>query len=294
MSALSEAGTEHLTVSELRESYGLISSVPFSGAITITSLADDLDSISPGALYMPADSDIDEDVVLKAERRGAYVVLLPLEARDHDLPGNIPVLYGDLSAAEKGALAARIAGHPSHSVAVFLVMGEHCREQIAVLANLLHVIGNPVGQIGFEQSLSLERHLAEEYPLSELDIQRMLSVFIEDGASAVVIGADKESLKSGALESVVVDVCAICDDAVEEDEGHSSLKAMMDYYGAVLRERTHLAHRSGETDEMAHHFDPAADPAAIRRLSLALAMVMKAGVRKSNIKSALRVSKEMK
>ncbi|PJM73629.1 UDP-N-acetylmuramyl peptide synthase [Bifidobacterium primatium] len=292
MSALSEASTEHLTIADLRERYGLMTDNRSCGKVTVTSLANDMDSVSPGALYIAPAMGLNADVVLQAERRGAYAVLLPSSAQGQGFAGNIPILYGDLTDAEHGQMAADIAGHPSNAIAVFLVTGEQASKQASNIAGLLHVLGNPVGQIGFRHSVSLERHLVEEYPLNALDIQRMLSVFVEDGASAVVIGADDQTLLPGALSSVVVDVCALSepDDAAAS---RPSLKETMERYGAVLRERTHVAHRTAETDDMAAHYDGANDESSNRRLSLAIAMVMKAGVRKGNIRSALRVTKEM-
>lgn len=291
MSALSEAGTEHLTVSDLRERYGLLTNARYAGRVTLTSIANDLKSVSPGALYMPLEHDVTADCVARAQAQGAYAVLLPSSALQQGIGGDIPVLYGDLTAAERGRIAADIAGHPSNSIAVFLIVGEQAQEQTAALAGLLHVLGNPVGQISYQHSKSLERHLIEDYPLNELDVQRMLSVFVEDGASAVIIGADDQALMPGALESVVTDVCAISE-GDDPNAGSPALKEEMEHFGVTLRERTHLAHRSAETDEMAAHRDSDSDDATKRRLSLAIAMVMKAGVRKGNIRSALRVSKE--
>ncbi|MBT1165310.1 UDP-N-acetylmuramyl peptide synthase [Bifidobacterium simiarum] len=291
MSALSEASTEHLTVSDLRERYGLLTDAKYAGRVTVTSIANDLKSVTPGALYMPSAGDVDEHSVEQAQLKGAYAVLLPTSARAMGLGGDIPVLYGDLTAEERGRIAADIAGHPSNSIAVFLIIGEQAAQQAAALAGLLHVLGNPVGQISYQHSKSLERHLIEEYPLNELDVQRMLSVFVEDGASAVIIGADDRALMPGALQSVVTDVCAVSE-GDDPAAGTPALKEAMEHFGVALRERTHLAHRSSETDEMAAHRDADASDADRRRLSLAIAMVMKAGVRKGNIRSALRVSKE--
>lgn len=292
MSALSEASTEHLTIADLRERYGLTTNAKFAGKVTVTSIADDLKSVMPGALYIPKPEDVTADAIAQAEAKGAYAMLLPTSAQDAGLEGSVPMLYGDLSAEEMGRLASDMAGHPSNSVAVFLVAGDDSVEQGADLAELLHVLGNPVGQIGYRHSVSLERHLVEEYPLNALDVQRILAVFVEDGASAVVIGADDRTLAPGALESVITDVCAL-GESDDDDDAQPSLKETMERYGAKLRERTHLAHRTAESDDMAHHYDGQLDPASSRRLSLAIAMVMKAGVRKGNIKSALRVSKEM-
>lgn len=294
MSALSEASTEHLTIADLRERYGLTTNAKFAGKVTVTSIADDLKSVMPGALFIPGPQDLNADAVAQAEAQGAYAVLLPTSVQDAGIEGSIPVLYGDLSAEEMGRLASDMAGHPSNSVAVFLVAGDDAVEQGADLAELLHVLGNPVGQIGYRHSVSLERHLVEEYPLSVIDVQRILAVFVEDGASAVVIGADDRTLSPGALESVITDVCALDEPGIgDEDAIRPSLKETLERYGAKLRERTHIAHRTAESDDMAHHYDGQLDSASSGRLSLAIAMVMKAGVRKGNIKSALRVSKEM-
>lgn len=291
MSALSEANTERLTVGVLRERYGLQTDDRYGNAVTITSLADDVQSVTPGALFMPTAGEMDDpDILLQAERRGAYAVLLPLGAQPLNPKIGIPVLYGDLDMAQRGRMASDIAGSPSESIIVFVVAGEGAVEYVRQLASLLHMLGNPVGLVGYRHSFSLDRQLVENYPLGELDLQRILSVFVEDGASAAVIGADEETLRAGALASVSIDVCAVA----EDDYGlQPSVKDTLGHYGAVLVDRTRLAHCTAETDELARAYDPAADEVGMRRLSLCLAMLMKVGVRRNNLKKALNVFREM-
>ena len=73
------------------------------------------------------------------------------------------------------------------------------------------MLGNPVGVISSSDSQSLERFLNLEYPLSAIDVQRTMAVCAEDGAAAVILALDEETLREDALQSVSVDVLA-CDD----------------------------------------------------------------------------------
>ena len=70
-----------------------------------------------------------------------------------------------------------------------------------------------------------------------------------------------------------------------------ALAQVCERYGCVLDDNTHVAVRTDETDMMAIQADLGTGPS--RPLSLAIAMVLAAGIRKSSIRSALRVSREL-
>lgn len=54
MSSLSEAATHRTTLGMLADRYGYELSPKFSRAVTVTSLASDIDSVTAGSLFMPA------------------------------------------------------------------------------------------------------------------------------------------------------------------------------------------------------------------------------------------------
>ena len=64
-------------------------------------------------------------------------------------------------------------------------------------------------------------------------------------------------------------------------------------FGFEVDEQTHVAHADAQSDLLAAQAPFASDRDSIRELSLAIAMVMAAGIRRNNIRSALRVSHEL-
>ncbi|MFT9396943.1 MAG: UDP-N-acetylmuramyl peptide synthase [Bifidobacterium psychraerophilum] len=294
MSALGESIAQRMTLGYLCTHYGLVVSPRFSEPVTITSIADDLDSVRPGSLLLPFGQELDEHMLSQAERRGAYAVLAPTALREPLESSDIPVLFGDLDARQIGELAADIAGKPSQSLALFVVSGEDSSASVKVLSEFLHVLGNPVGVISAKGSYSLDRQLDVSYPLSAIDIQRLLSVCVEDGATAVAICADDWTLKEDALHAVEVDVLSF---AQQQRPGRDDLAIMADrasrVFGFSRGDRTHVAARSEDSDALAVQSNVFQDEDSTRRLSLSIAMVMAAGVKKNNIRSALRVSREL-
>jgi len=65
-----------------------------------------------------------------------------------------------------GQLLANAAGDPSGALAVFALVGSQVQDQVDLLADFLHVLGNPVGILSAKGSYSLDRRLDLEYPLS--------------------------------------------------------------------------------------------------------------------------------
>lgn len=157
------------------------------------------------------------------------------------------------------------------------------------LADFLHMLGNPVGVISSGNSQSLERYLDLNYPLSILDVQRTMAVCAEDGAAAVILALSEETLKDDALQSVSVDVLG-CDD---NGLGEAEIVKSVARFGCTVGKRTHIAVRTQESDVLASQAAVAYGQTNSSALSLSISMVLAAGVRKANIKSALRVSRDL-
>jgi len=184
------------------------------------------------------------------------------------------------------------------------------------------MLGNPVGVVKSSGSTSLERELDLTYPLSILDVQQTLSVCAEDGAAAMVFALNDRTLKSDALTSVNVDVIGL-DSARDlrqptpsgtgedsrageggeaaspsgqwasgEEPAGSAGDARDDLaqarqlgagFGFEVDEQTHVARADAQSDLLAAQAPFASDRDSIRELSLAIAMVMAAGIRRNNI-----------
>ena len=64
-------------------------------------------------------------------------------------------------------------------------------------------------------------------------------------------------------------------------------------FGGAIGKQTHVAARTQESDLLTSQAAMAYEQVDGRALSLSIAMVLAAGVRKANIKSALRVSRDL-
>ncbi|MEE1296042.1 MAG: UDP-N-acetylmuramyl peptide synthase [Bifidobacterium sp.] len=292
MSAISETVSQRMTLGMLVDRYGFDLEPSFARDVTVTSLANDVESVTPGALFIPGHR-IDLGRLAKAVQRGAYAVMLPPSMRNAVDDCGVPVLFADPTSQEIGQLASMIAGDPAEAIAVFAIAGQDrhaVAQDVAMLAQFLHMLGNPVGIVCQGDTQSLERFVDLQYPVDAFSVQRVLSVCVEDGASAVIIALDDATLAAGSLESVGVDVLGY-DGPDHQEDIDAMLAEVRERYGCVLDEDSHLAVRTDETDIMAIQADFGPDQA--KPLSLSIAMVLAAGVRKANIRSALRVSREL-
>lgn len=292
MSYANDSGSSNITIQLLREQYGIETLHHDYGPVTITSIALSLDDVTQGSLYIPSKQAISEDpYFMQAQSRGAYAVLVDRQTVVDSAQISIPVLFGSLSAQELGTLAATLYHYPAQAIAIFAIIGQHTERYASQLAYILHILGNPVGVISSTMTKSLDSDLHTHMPLSSVAMQKLLSVIVEDGAAAAVISVDQQTLQRGALSCIGVDICALIRD--EDHIGHAGINEAAAYYGAVIGEKIAIATRTADSDELAELFKPHADSDELAVLSTCLAMVMAAGVRKNNIRSALKVAKEM-
>ncbi|MBW3081533.1 UDP-N-acetylmuramyl peptide synthase [Bifidobacterium saguinibicoloris] len=291
MSAVNESIMQRMTLGHIVEHYGWSLVPPFATDVTVTSLADDPSSVVPGALYYSRD-DVDVEQLRQVRRNGAYAAIVPHSSRAllPDEP-DMPLLFAEPTDAQLGGLAAQMAGNPGNTLIVFAVSAGNPQENVAVvhkLARLLHMIGNPEGVISVNGSYSLDRKLDLEYPLGVLDVQRTLAICAEDGAAAVVVALDDLTVSPHALESVNVDVLGSSAPApVNADK--AIIERMQAEYGFLADEQMKVTTRTEESDTLARLTPSNDDAGEERRLSLAIAMMLAAGVRRSSIRSTLRV-----
>lgn len=293
MSFVSETIAQRITLEDIATRYGFLLDPSFCGEVTVASIATDMDSIQPGCLFVPGER-IEIANISHAAANGAYAIVLPRSMRPsiHDAP--VPVLYGEPTPAQLGMLASQIAGAPSQTLAVFSVYGEDsafAQRTVVVLAQFLHMLGNPVGTICQSDSTSLERFLDMSYPIDVLTCERVLSVCLEDGAAAVIIALDEQTLQANSLQSIAMDVLGVETERVTHE--YEDIAHMCEtQYGFELGKTSRVVTRNEESDMLARQSGYM--PGSERELSLAIAMVLAAGVKKSSIKSSLRMSKELR
>lgn len=112
MSAVNESIMQRTTLGQLVEHYGWDLVPSFASSVTITSLASDVESVSPGALVIFGD-DIDADKLHRARARGAYAALVPPSARESLLSeADLPLLFANPTPQQLGLLTSRMAAIP--------------------------------------------------------------------------------------------------------------------------------------------------------------------------------------
>jgi hypothetical protein len=294
MSAVGESFTRRVTLDYIATRYDFLLEPKFAEGVTVTSIADRPESVQPGALFVSRGED-DGTMLAQAANRGAYAGLVPSGQVDVARAAGIPCLVWSPSAQTLGALTADITNNPGASLAVFVVCGndEDQTEASALrLADFLHMLGNPVGLLSKTGSTSLERDLELQYPLGVLDVQHALSVCSEDGAAAVVISAEPGTLRQDALQSVDVDALGTAE-RLNALSAQRLRRSVISEYGLSLPSDKPIVTCSEEALWLAGQSHVGGDLNGRRRLALAIAMAMSVGVRKGNIRNALRVSGDL-
>ncbi len=292
MSAVSESITHRTTLGQLAERYGWALVPSFTSGVTVTSLVDNLDSITSGALAVLGDA-TNAETLYHARSRGAYAAIVS-PAVYETLPNDVdlPLLVGEINARRLGQLACLMAGEPSTSLAVFAVCGDQSAQAAEQLARCLHVLGNPMGLLSASGSYSLKRALNLDYPLNALDMQQCLAVCCEDGAAAVVIALDGQSVAPDGLQAVSVDVIGSLQSTTPRAD-QAYIERLQDEYGFVVDGRMRLSVCTEESNMMASIAAQSLRSYDERHLSLAIAMMLAAGVRRASIRNALLVADDL-
>ncbi|PLS25204.1 hypothetical protein BLI708_10905 [Bifidobacterium imperatoris] len=288
MSAVSEAISQRMTLGMLAEKYGFDIVPQFASNVTITSLSDSLDSVGPGSLFV-CGGRIAE--LSHAAQAGAYAALLPRSLQHQCPQADIPLVFGELNDHVLGDMAVTLAGSPTNAMAVFAVAGDDDDEisaDVTQLADFLHMLGNPVAVIDAQGSTSMTRTLNLTYPLGVLDMQRTLAVCAEDGVAAVIIALNPSTVRNHALESVNVDVLGI-----EHNTSNQDVSALKTRYSFISDRDLTLTGTTQESDDLALESPVGYDRIRAGHMSLAISMVLAAGVRKNNVRSALRVANNL-
>ena len=146
MSAVSEAVARRMTLGYLADTYGLELDPDFASGVTVTSIADDVDSVAPGSLYVPAQS-VDVKRLEEARARGAYAALVPPVDEARGRPRADATAARALTSRQLGDIASDIAGTPSNALAIFVVGSDDPKRSeryASCVADFLHMLGNPV------------------------------------------------------------------------------------------------------------------------------------------------------
>jgi hypothetical protein len=266
-------------------------------AVTFTSVPTRVAEVSPGSLFIPAGKEVTLQAAQRAVLAGAYAVGLSTDAKsgipasdedgahtveinDHVL--GIPVVFIPSLEQKVGSIASEVEGDPSQQTAIFVAYGPQSHAIAHRLAQLLHMLGNPVGVLVDRGSQSVTRPLDLTYPLDGAHVQHALAIMAEDGASAVTIAADDATLDPYAL-----DACAI--DVVYGESGAMGL------HGAHFSSQTHhvpAISQSGDAHEPNHHALSVGWDKIDTAGKIAIAMATAAGITSDAIQQAAQVFHE--
>ncbi|MDO4912937.1 MAG: UDP-N-acetylmuramyl peptide synthase [Bifidobacteriaceae bacterium] len=295
MSIINKAISKRITLGYLVENYGFDLVPEFASEVTVTSIATTVESVRQGSLYVPNFTPSLKQIQ-QAYELGAYALLVPRAMKMHIKEALIPVLYADISASQLGILAGDVSGDPSKMLAVFAVTGDDDDEinaNVIRLAEFLHMLGNPVGVISALGTTSMNREMPFKYPVNMVDVQYALSVFLEDGVSAAIIAMNEQTLKADSLQNIHIDVIG---NPVHQTniEAVAYLQELQKTYGFIVGKNAEITMRDESSDVMATQSQLARTNDERDHLSLSIAMLVAAGIKKNNISNALRVARELK
>ena len=112
MSAVSESMNRRMTLGLLASRYGFDLDPAFATEVTVTSIADDIDSVRPGALFMPS-MQVDEQQLRQVQALGAYGAVVPHALRGKTDGVQIPLIMPNRLRNSWASLPARWrAAHP--------------------------------------------------------------------------------------------------------------------------------------------------------------------------------------
>lgn len=206
MAGEGEVRPRRLTVSTLVHRFD-VQALADADEVTMTSIARQCGDVRPGSLFVPIESEQTLQACRAAIFNGAYAILLPAGHVSKEIAQiGVPVLTSTKIDTILGPIASYMAGDPSKAIAVFVVLGEQCEEIAMRLGQLLHHLGNPIGFVGKDGSLSLGRRLETHGRLNAARLQFLQSVMVEDGVTALVIAASHGSLDPHALAGTQIDV----------------------------------------------------------------------------------------
>ena len=143
MSAVSESMNRRMTLGLLASRYGFDLDPTSAAEVTITSIADDVESVRPGALFVPS-ADVDVHQLSQAQEQGAYGAIVPHALRGQTDDIQIPLIYAEPTMGQLGKLVSDMAGNPSDALAVFAITGKNreiVESEVRNLADFLHMLG---------------------------------------------------------------------------------------------------------------------------------------------------------
>lgn len=299
MNRLADISYLRLTIGYIVRTFAAVCDKPFASSVTFTSIATKLEEVTQGSLFVPP-SLAGKANLLKAQDAGAYAIGLQKNEGEVEISLDIPIIYMDNWRENLGLISSFLLGDPSLKMAMFACFGMDTKDVAPVLASLLHILGNPVCLVDFEDSFILDRSLELSYPIDTVDLQKIEAQAVEEGATAMVISANPFVLSRLALTGTHIDVCTGSKvlNLVSKPGGPRELQPQEEpLYGAVFDNSTRIvAHTHDPFDEVLdkNAFNQLIDvvPMGEACVRTAISMTLSAGVTTTSIRKAMSISKE--
>jgi UDP-N-acetylmuramoyl-L-alanyl-D-glutamate--2,6-diaminopimelate ligase len=191
--------------------------------------------VRPGDLFagVPGQSAHGARFAGEAAAAGALAVLTDVAGRAA-VPAGLPVLLVDGVRTALGPVAAEVYGRPSHDVPVLGVTGTSGKTTTTFLVRAgLQAAGRPSGLIGTIATLIGEEVVKTGFTTPEApEIQALLAVMREFGATAVAAEVSSHALAMGRADGIEFDVAAFTNLSQDHLDFHAD---MADYFAAKAR-----------------------------------------------------------
>ena len=299
MNRLADISYLRLTIGYIVHTFGAICDKPFASSVTFTSIATKPEEVTQGSLFVPPAPLSGQGNLLEAQDMGAYAVGLQKNEEKAKRSLDIPIIYMDNWRENLGLISSFLLGDPSLKMAMFACFSMDAKDVAPVLASLLHILGNPVCLIDFENSSILDRPLDLSYPIDAVDLQRVEAQAAEEGATAMVISANPSTLSRLALTGTHIDVCTGSKvlNLVSKPGSPSDLQPQEEpLYGAVFDTSTRIVAHTRDPFEVLDKnvFNQLIDvvPMGKAAVRTAISMALSAGITTASIRKAVSISEE--
>ncbi|MBR6439910.1 MAG: hypothetical protein IKS61_01145 [Aeriscardovia sp.] len=297
MNRLADISYLRLTIGYIVRTFGAVCDKPFASCVTFTSIATKAEEVTQGSLFVPSCPLSAPAPLFEAEEAGAYGIGLEKGEEKAGLDLDIPIIYMDNWRENLGLIASFLMGDPSLKMAVFACFGMDAKPVAPILSQLLHILGNPVCLLDFENSFIQERPLDLSYPLDAVDVQKAEAEAVEEGCSAMVISANPSTLSRLALTGTHVDVCTGSRvlNLVSKPGSPRALQPQEEpLYGSVFDTSTRVVAYAKDPFDVLDKdaFNQLIDVVPMGRASVrtAISMALSAGITTASIRKAISIS----
>jgi UDP-N-acetylmuramoyl-L-alanyl-D-glutamate--2,6-diaminopimelate ligase len=226
---------KHVAPVALTELAALCGGTVIGADVAVHGVTASSSQVQPGDLFagVPGQSAHGARFAEDAAASGALAVLTDAAGRGA-VPADLPVLLVDDVRAALGPVAAQVYGRPSHDLPVIGVTGTSGKTTTTYLVRAgLQAAGRQSGLIGTIATLIGDEVVRTGFTTPEApDIQALLAVMRESGASAVAAEVSSHALAMGRADGIEFAVAAFTNLSQDHLDFHAD---MPEYFAAKAR-----------------------------------------------------------